>query len=349
MKKRVMMVGSAEQSAGGVASVIRLMKEMPFWEERQCYWLGTQIQANKKTKTLFALSAYLKAFFIIWKYDIIHFHTVPNISMKIQLPVFLLAKLWRKKIVLHLHVGNQLTMKDIIKFRLAHWCMNKADRIILIANTFANFMEEYWYDVKTPKTVIYNACEKVESKPYEKNNKNILFAGRFTENKAADILIKAFAIIHNKYPDWRLQILAKGPEEEKCRKMIYKLGLKDKVELPGFVFGDTKANYFRNAGIFCLCSYYEGFPIVILEAWAYGIPVITTPVGALPEVIEEGKNGYIFKFGDYNDLAEKLDFLIRNEELRLKMSSYGKDFVNDNFSIEKINSQIDILYNNLFN
>ena len=46
MKKRVMMVGSAEQSAGGVASVIRLMKKMPFWEERRCYWLGTQIQRN---------------------------------------------------------------------------------------------------------------------------------------------------------------------------------------------------------------------------------------------------------------------------------------------------------------
>ena len=94
--KRVLVIGSAEQSGGGVATVIKIMKQMPVWEKYHCYWLGTQIQAGKWTKLRYAMTAYLKTLFIIWQYDIVHFHTVPNVSMIIQLPVFLLALLGRK-------------------------------------------------------------------------------------------------------------------------------------------------------------------------------------------------------------------------------------------------------------
>ena len=72
------MVGSAEQSGGGVASVLRLMKTMPFWEKYHCGWLGTQIQRGYGVKLWYAVKAYFKALFTIWQYDIVHFHTVPD-------------------------------------------------------------------------------------------------------------------------------------------------------------------------------------------------------------------------------------------------------------------------------
>ena len=82
------MVGSAEQSGGGVASVLRLMKTMPFWKKYQCGWLGTQIQRGYSVKLWYALKAYFKALFTIWQYDIVHFHTVPDkICLIIQMPV----------------------------------------------------------------------------------------------------------------------------------------------------------------------------------------------------------------------------------------------------------------------
>ena len=94
---RVLMVGSAEQSGGGVASVLRLMKTMPFWEKYHCGWLGTQIQRGYGVKLWFALKAYFKALFTIWQYHIVHFHTVPDkICLIIQMPVLLLAKKWQK-------------------------------------------------------------------------------------------------------------------------------------------------------------------------------------------------------------------------------------------------------------
>lgn len=341
--KRVLVVGSAEQSGGGVTTVIKLIKQMPVWEKYHCYWLGTQIQAGKWTKLRYALTAYLKALIIIWRYDIVHFHTVPNVSMKMQLPVFLLALLGRKKIILHLHVGNQLTMEQYINFKLGHWCMRKADMLVLLADLFAGYLDEYWRDVKTPRRVIYNACEEVSAIPYEEHQNTILFCGRFTDNKRADILIKAFGKIYQNHPGWKLQFLAKGPEEDDCRLLINQLGIEDKVEMPGFVYGEELADYYRHAGIFCLCSHYEGFPMVVLEAWAYGVPVITTPVGALPDVVKEGQNGYLYDIDDVDTLAHKLDMLIANKELRSQMSYYCIEFAK-RFAPQTINNQIDELY-----
>ena len=70
--KRVLVVGSAEESRGGVAEAIRMMKKMPVWEQYHCFWLGTQIQRNYAWKLWYAVKANVMALFIIWRYDIIH-------------------------------------------------------------------------------------------------------------------------------------------------------------------------------------------------------------------------------------------------------------------------------------
>ena len=95
--KKVLIVGSAEQSGGGVATVIRLMKKMPFWKKYRCYWLGTQIQRNYAWKLWYAVKGNVSGVVRMPRYDIVHFHTVPDkICLIIQMPVLLLAKKWQK-------------------------------------------------------------------------------------------------------------------------------------------------------------------------------------------------------------------------------------------------------------
>lgn len=345
--KRVMMVGSAEQSGGGVASVIRLIKKMPVWQKYDCYWLGTQIQAGKWTKVCYAIKAYVRAFFMMWRYDIVHFHTVPNVSMKIQLPVFLVARLWRKKIVMHLHCGNQLTWDESRNFKLAHYCMNRSDMIVLLAKKFEVYLKEYWRDVKVPTSVIYNACEAVEAIPYEEHEKYILYAGRFTDNKGGELLVEAFAKIHDRFPEWHLLLLGEGPEKYKYDKLIADNHLETKVSMPGFKYGEELAFAYRKASLFAMTSHYEGFPMVVLEAWQYGVPVVSTPVGGLPDVLEEDKNGCVFDFDDADGMAKKLEHLMSNYELREQMSDYCKSFALQNFSLESISNELDNLYKSL--
>ena len=344
--KRVMIVGSAEQSGGGVASVIRLMKKMPVWQEYSCYWLGTQIQRSYLWKAWYAVKSAVIAFCIIWRYDIVHFHTVPDkIGLLIQMPELLLAKLWRKKVILHLHVGNQLENHTEDKFFI--WYLQRADMIIVLAKKWKELFKERYKNVNVPVEVVYNACEDVDTLAYDKHDKTILFAGALRPNKAVDLIFEAYAKLKDKYPDWIINVLGDGVEERNLRELASRLGISSNVNFTGYVTGHEKEKYFKRGGIYCMCSYVEGFPMVVLEAWRYGVPVVTTPVGGLPDVIEEGDNCLVFPFGDANAMSVQMDKLMGYEEVRKKMSDYSQQFVQCHFSLTKVNQSLVDIYTSL--
>lgn len=342
---RVLMVGSAEQSAGGVASAIRLIKKMPVWEEYSCYWLGTQIQRSKLWKLWYAVKGNILALFIIWRYRIIHLHTVPDrICLVIQLPIFLLACLGRKKIIMHVHMGNQL--RNHTGNRLFKWCLNRSDLVVLLAKKWQRLFEESFSDVKTPTAVVYNACEPPEAVPdWEAKEPVIFMAAYFNDNKAPDLLLKAWKSIKDRHPEWRVFMLGNG-EVERFKAMAQEMGLSD-VEFTGYIVGKEKEDFFRRASIYCMCSYEEGFPMVVLEAWAHAINVVTTPVGGLPDVLEEGRNALTFDFGDWQGLATQLERLITDSALRKEMAAYSRQFVAQRFSLESINQQLEEIYTSL--
>lgn len=346
IKKRIMMIGSAEKSAGGVATVIRTMKTMPFWQEYSCYWLGTQIQRNYLWKMIYASKAVIIAAFIMWRYDIIHFHTTPDkIGLLVQMPELLLAKLLKKKIVIEIHVGNQLN--EHTNNKLFKWVLQKANLIILLAKQWEQLFKEKYQDINVPTVVLYNACEvNISASFIKEKEKSIIMAAYFNNNKAPDLLLKAWAKIKEKYPDWKITMMGNG-EVEYFRQISHQMGLDGCVSFPGYITGIEKENYWRKASIYCMCSYNEGFPMVVLEAWAYKIAVITTPVGGLPDIIEEGKNCLTFPFGNADILAKKLELLIENEQLRYKLAEYSHQFVKRMFSTEKINKNISNIYKSL--
>ena len=356
--KRILMVGSARESGGGVSSVIRLMEQMPLFSSDggyEMYWLGTQIQRNYLWKMWYALKSAFVAFFIMWRYDIVHFHAVPDrIGLLIQMPELLLAKLWRKKVILHIHMGNQLRRHT--KNGLFLWCLKKADVIVLLAEKWKALFEEEYDPRFTSKrirtAVVYNAVN-INPSPltphpssFNEREKSIIMAGYFDENKAPDILMRAWTKLKAEYPDWRITLMGNG-DVEKYKAICHELSLDDVVSFPGYVTGKAKKEIWSKASIFCLCSHEEGFPMVVLEAWNCGIPVITTPVGGLPDVIEEGKNCLTFNFDDVEALAKQLRRLMDNEALRQNMSKYEQQFVREHFSLNEVSGELERLYSSL--
>ena len=341
-----MMVGSAEKSGGGVASVIRNMKRMPFWKEHDCYWLGTQIQRNYLWKLWYAVKSYFIAPFKIWRYDIIHFHTVADlICLVIQSPVFLLALAGHKRIIMHIHMGNQI--EEHTKDRLFNWCLRKSDMVIVLAKLWKEKFEKEWFpQIDTPVTYLHNAYVPVNAIPYGDRDKTILMAAYLNENKGYKVLFKAFKIIMDDFPEWNLVIMGNG-EVDKAKEQAKEIGIENRVTITGYLVGKEKEEKFQHASIYCMCSYQEGFPMVVIEAWGYGIPVISTPVGGLPDVIEEGRNAVTFPFGDSNSLSIKLAELISNEHKRREMSVYSQMFIKDKFSTSNINSKIERIYENI--
>lgn len=349
---KVLMVGSARESGGGVASVIRLMEQMPVWKKYRCHWLGTQIQRNYLWKIYYALKAYVWALLHIWKYDIVHFHTVPDkICLVIQFPVFFLAKIGRKKIIMHIHMGNQLSRHTGNGLFL--WHLRHADLIILLANKWRALFPQYFPTVKTPVTVLYNASktngrEVMDEGREVSKKKSIIFVGYMDDNKAPNILLDAVSQLksEDKLGEWKVTMMGNG-DVERFARMSEEMGLREEVTFTGYITGKEKERYFSEASILVLCSYEEGFPMVVLEAWNYGISVISTPVGGLPDVAEESRNCLTFPFGDSKALAQQLHRLMNDELLRDEMGRYSKDFVNRTFSLEKISADADEIYESM--
>lgn len=128
-----------------------------------------------------------------------------------------------------------------------------------------------------------------------------------------------------------------------------KLGIEKQIVFPGWIVGEDKDLMFRKASVFCLASSAEGFPMAVLDAWAYGLPCVVTPAGGLPDIVEDGKNALMFDYGDVDKLAVQLDRIISDDALRKSIAAESLKLAHTTFNVSNINKQIERLYDNLIN
>ena len=163
----------------------------------------------------------------------------------------------------------------------------------------------------------------------------MLAVGRLTRIKGYDMLLKSWKPVEKKHPDWKLQIVAGGEEEDNLKAEAITLGLKN-VEFVGMVEDVTP--YYKNAAFLVLSSRNEGFVMVLLEAMAYYLPAVAFACKAgVSEVIEDGTNGYLAPPNDIRALARKMDLMICDSEKRRVMGQnagkmikrFGKETILD--------------------
>ena len=173
-------------------------------------------------------------------------------------------------------------------------------------------------------------------------------AAFLNDNKHPDLLLKAWKNLKADFPDWHVTIMGNG-EVERFQAMAHNMGLDDSVTFTGYITGKQKDDIWNKASIYCMCSRHEGFPMVVLEAWARGIAVVTTPVGGLPDVIEEGRNCLTFPFDDADALTMQLRKLMESSKLRRDMAEYSKSFGERVFAPVMVNESIEKLYEEILN
>ena len=192
-----------------------------------------------------------------------------------------------------------------------------------------------------PNKVIYNGInkDKFAGLQKDKNSKQIFACGRLVKLKNFDILIKAFAKIHDNYPGYELVIAGDGPDKNSLKKLIEDTNLGDSVFLAGY---RTDIPYLLSkSSIFVMPSESEGFGIAHLEAMFMGLPgVISENVGTK----EIAANCSLICDMSENDIAEKIDLLIKDKKLYEKLSIEAKR-LSENFTIDNYCTQLVNLYN----
>ncbi len=154
----------------------------------------------------------------------------------------------------------------------------------------------------------------------------------FYRTKGLNRLIEAFKMLDD--PDSKLVIVGEGRQRKELEDLIFKNGLQDRVFLTGRI--PEARLYLKAFDVFALASLKEGFPWIVLEAMAAELPMVCTKTGALPEIIEDKKNGLLAEPGDSKDLAEKIQWLLNNSQEAKAMGIRGKAEAVEKFSLRKM-------------
>ena len=184
-----------------------------------------------------------------------------------------------------------------------------------------------WFPKKLQRKsrVIFNAVDESFFKVERKDNcKNIVTLGRLSEQKNQKLLIQAFALIADKYPEEKLLIYGKGELKEELNQLIAELNLSERVVLMGLT--KCPQEVLREAKVFVLSSDYEGMPNALMEALAAGVPCVATdcPCGGPKTLINNGVNGFLVPVNDKKEMAKAISLLLSDSELRQKFSKNAK-------------------------
>jgi glycosyltransferase involved in cell wall biosynthesis len=190
--------------------------------------------------------------------------------------------------------------------------------------------------------VLPNAVPDIDSNKIRYTHKSfiqILFLSNLIPSKGPMEFLKLARIICKKVPN--IKFVLAGPRRSeyfyrKIKDFISNAGLKDVVEVSGPIYGKEKEDFFKKSSIFVFPTYYEKetFGLVNIEAMQWGLPVITTNEGAIPEVVKHEINGYIINPHDLEQLSDYTLKLIENEELRAKMGKAGRNIYEKYFSVK---------------
>lgn len=174
--------------------------------------------------------------------------------------------------------------------------------------------------------------------------KRLLSVGRLDEQKQFDLLIRTFSKLVPSNPMWFLRILGEGPLRCKLQKQIDELGLNERIELPGR--SADVGQELAEADVFVLSSAYEGFPNALLEAMAVGIPCVTFDCPSGPrEITRNGQDAFLVPLGDETMLENRLNQLMRDDALRVRMGLQAKQSVIGRYSLPAVLDKWDLLFN----
>ena len=345
------MVVPSFTAKGGITSVVNGYRNSQLTEDYDVRFIETYCDGSVIQKTSKALSAYLKFIYtaLFWKPNLVHVHSSFGGSFYRKLPFVYIANFFNIPVINHIHgseIANLYINASERKKRLVENCFDKCKYLVVLSEEWKNNLQVV--NTKTPKIVIenYSTIHKECLKRKNHQKKNILFLGFITELKGCfDIPEIAKKVIEkNENVEF---ILAGSGEIEKLQEIIAEKGISQYFSFPGWVKKDEKEKLLKNADIFFLPSYTEAMPMSILEAMGYGLPIVTTNVGGIPQLVEEGKNGYMTEPGNIDCFVNVILELIENDELIYSMGKESIEKAYENYSLEKHLHKLCKLYENV--
>ncbi|MBE6807673.1 MAG: glycosyltransferase [Ruminococcaceae bacterium] len=250
--------------------------------------------------------------------DVIHSH--------LNTMLYLLPFYRKKQVKLHtvhtLAEKEHYGMQKLVNYIAFHW---RGVVPVAISDTVAGTIANVHHLKPERIPVVYNGvdCARYDIPKVAGDTFNFVSVGTIYEVKNFPFLVDCFAALHKTHPETRLTIVGNGAQRGKLHQQIDALGLSEAVTITGTV-GNVE-DYLAAADVYVASSHFEGLPLSILEAMAAGLPVITTNVGGVPDVVHHGENGLLIPPGDPEAYLAALTELTENAEKRAALAARSKE------------------------
>lgn len=343
---KILMLGPARSVNGGISAVVNNYYTAGLDSKIKLEYIATMEDGSKWRKLKTAVSALCQFVIKAPRYEIIHIHMASDVSIYRKMPFILLAKLYRKKLIVHQHGGNirQFYYEDCGKLRrkLIQSTLDKADLFLVVAPYLKDIFQDI---VKEDKIIFFPnaiAVPEVETKDYE--GENLLFLGRLCREKGIDELLDAVKELKTEFPDlqlylggvWADEALKKKARE--CGEFVHDLG---------WIGAEEKEKYLQKCNLFVLPTYFEGLPMSLLEGMAHGCACVASRVGGIPQVMTDREDGLLIVPKDVSSLTNAVRELLNNSELQKRLGENARMNVEKNFEIKKNVDNLVKIYKNM--
>ncbi len=281
------------------------------------------------------------------RYDIVHTHsTKPGIIGRIAATV--------AHVPIVIHTVHGLAFHDYIKFPKwqFYWLCEMfascfCDHIVLVNQYYKKYFK--WFKHKT--CTIYNGVDfsqyhdikyLTKQEGHEPTIK-ILFVGRLDTPKDPLTLLKAAQIVIRAIPSVQFTIVGNGELYDTCKQFIHANNMEEYINLAGWQ--NDVGPFYEKHDIFVLTSIYESFGLIFVEAGYHYLPIVTTNVEGIPEVVKNGKTGFLSNARDYKKIADYIIQLAKDPQLRIKMGENAHVWVSEHFSIKQMVDKYIDIYN----
>lgn len=350
--KHICMIVPSFTAKGGITSVVNGYKNSNLEKKFRVSYIETYIEGSKFKKFLYAFKAYLTFLILLIKDkpDLVHIHSSFGASFYRKLPFIYISYLKKICILNHIH-GSEIEKLYInankIKRLLVKDAFSKCDCLIVLSDTWKVKLMNLF--PQTSIFVVENFSPYIFNKTHIGHEKTqILFLGFITELKGCFDLPSIVEELTKTTTNFIIKICGVGKEKE-LKEIIKNKKLTDYFEFLGWIDKKRKEELLENSDIYLLPSYSEGMPMSILEAMGYGLPIIASNVGGIPEIVINNKNGFLTNPGNIKQFADYLIILIMNSNLRYKMGRQSIHLVESKYSLNIHVKKIMKIYNYYLN
>ena len=345
---KVLVVGpSTTKSRGGMASVIRDIQNSKLLNDRfQMDVFASCMDGNPVVRRLYSVIQYLRFLRICKHYDVIHIHAASRGSTLRKGLYLRAAKRQGKKVILHIHGGKYMTYYEAASKAMQQktvGILKSADVVVALSDAWKRTFEET-FDlqncVSVPNGVDTDALSCVDSS--RQNTSHFVCMGRLGKVKGTYDLVSAVEKAKETLPELKVYLAGDG-EVEPVKNLVAEKGLQDHIEIVGWIGFEKKVELLQQCATKVLPSYHEGLPMAILEAMACGKVILSTPVGAIPEVVRS-ENGILVNPGDVDALAAAMVQIAKNPEIAQNIAARNIELVKNSYSMKAMHEKLAALY-----